>query len=497
MGFFVRRLVTVLLALVVVANAAFLAGILVTREGPPRPLTADRIAAASRPAIVLIQANYKISTSIPVPAISDAKVQLLVQQVTDQIRAGRVAATRAAAEKAAVEMVVANPSAYYEPGAADKSDYNLVGSGTGFFVSEDGYLVTAAHVVSADPTEIRATVISLSNKPQALAEARQQLAKGFTRASGLSLTDSQLDKMMDFETAWLAKYMTIGQVDVRYFLGTGEVEAGDRLVSTGARATVVNIDSTSKGHDIAIMKAEVHGAPTLTVAGAAPEMGKAAYAIGYPHRGYLQEEAPTNTIIKPTLTSGKVKSTETREGGWSAYGTDAQLTHGDSGGPVIDSNGQVIGVVSYSKVDSQGNQVDGGGFFLPAKFIKANLADYMVKGSGPSSITSIYYQALAEGDSQRYKEELVLLDQVQSRLAWGVFVKDDITNVQSRILSGNDKTPPALAQYAPASAASAPIAVLIALLAWVAIRLPGRRTPSISDAGLSQGSEPVQAPSEY
>jgi hypothetical protein len=93
---------------------------------------------------------------------------------------------------------------------------------------------------------------------------------------------------------------------------------------------------------------------------------------------------------------------------------------------------------------------------------------------------------------------LVLLDQVQSRLAWGVFVTDDITNVQSRILSGNDKTPPALAQYAPASAASAPIAVLIALLAWVAIRLPGRRTRSIPnpDAGLSQGSEPAQATSE-
>jgi S1-C subfamily serine protease len=491
----IRRLVIGMLAVVLLANAALLAGIVITGEPASRPLDGDRILTASRPAILLVQSNYTVSASMPQPIIPDSKVQVLVDQVINQVRAGQVAPNEAAAKQAAINLIVANPDAYFEPGAAKPYDYQLVSSGSGFFVTEDGYFVTAAHVVSADKREIRTEVLTLSKKPATLDLARKQISNELSSSTSLSLSAAQLDSLMNFFLRWLDKYLKVDKVDVRYFLGTGTVEAGERLITTGARASVVNIDPTSNGHDLAVMKADVTGVPTLTLASATPpRMGKATYAIGYPRQGYLEEEAPLNATVKLAMTSGKVVSVDSRAGDWSAYGTDALFTHGDSGGPVLDSDGRVIGVISYSKLDAQGKQVDGGGFFVPSQFVKENLAGSSVTASsGPKTVTSIYYHALAEADNQRYRTELVLLGQVQSRSTWHAYVKEDINNAQSLVLAGKDKTPPEIADYAPAGATSAAAAILIAIVAWVAIAmLRWRRRPALSGAGTEPTPQPLE-----
>src|SRR2546421_12747068 len=114
-----------------------------------------------------------------------------------------------------------------------------------------------------------------------------------------------------------------------------------------------------------------------------------------------------------------------------------------------------MGIVSYSQVDSQGNQVPGGGFFVPSEYISADLASQSIKPSAdPKSLTATYYQALREGDEQRYKTELLLLEDVRARSPFDAYVKDDISSTQSQVLAGNDKTPPDLTVYVPTAAAS-------------------------------------------
>jgi S1-C subfamily serine protease len=491
----IRPAMMVMLAAVLLANAALLAGIVITREPAPRPLNGERILAASRPAIVLIQGNFDVTASLPNTTIPGAKAELLINRVIDQIRSRKIPATEAAATQAAINLLLSNPEAYFEPGAVETYHFHLVSSGTGFFVTEDGYLVTAAHVVSADKEELRAEVLGLFKKPDMIEAGRKAIQSQFANATNISLTSAQVDSLMSFYQRWLNKYLTVPKVEARYYLGTGAVEAGERLASSGARATVVSVDPTDKGHDIAIMKAAVNGVPTLALSSAAPSVGKDTYAIGYPRQGYLQEEASINATVKLTMTTGKVMTSESKTGGWSAYGTDAHFTHGDSGGPVLDSDGQVMGVISYSSVDESGQQVKGGGFFVPAQYV-TNLADPMINGnSGRTAITNIYYHALAEGDIQRYKTELVLLGQVQSRSTWAGYVKDDITTVQSQILSGKDRTPPEFANYAPASAASAVLAILIAVSAWVTVRiLKGRRLRALPSAPIGTTVQTVEEP---
>lgn len=371
-----------LITLVLLANAALLGGIIYTREPAAKPLDAQRIMTASRPAVVLIQANYAVTGSLPDITISDGNWQKLVKQVQNMILSGQIAYSQAAAEQAVVNLVSANPDTYFTAGNRTNYDLSMVATGSGFFVTEDGYLVTAAHVVSADKADIRAQALTILENPQSIADGRKQIKDDFVRDTGITLTDAQVDRLMNFYQHWLDKFLLIEKTDVRYYLGAGTVETGDHLKAIGARASVVSTDPTSTGHDIAIMKADLSGVPALPLASGSPRYGDATYVIGYPRQGYLQEAVPGDQTVPLTMTSGTVKTTEARQGTWLAWGTDAQVTHGNSGGPVLSSSGDVLGVVSYHNVDKQGNQVQGEGFFVPTQYIKEDLAQASVVPHG-------------------------------------------------------------------------------------------------------------------
>jgi hypothetical protein len=143
---------------------------------------------------------------------------------------------------------------------------------------------------------------------------------------------------------------------------------------------------------------------------------------------------------------------------------------------VLDANGNVLGVISYIQPDAQGNQALGSGFFVPSQWVAADLASQGVKPTSKSTdLTPTYYQALHEGDNQRYKNELVLLEDIQARSSFDTYVKDDISSTQSQVLAGNDKTPPDLTVYEPAAAEVSGGVVLLAILVWIGLGMAGRR----------------------
>ena len=466
-----------LLALAVVGNAALLGGIIVTREPAPKPLTAERIKAASQPAIVLIQSNYTVSISIPTPTISQAAENSLISVLRGMVDNGTLNPyNRAAIEQAAFNIILANPDRYYSAGTPYTDTYDQVATGSGFFVTQNGYLVTAAHVVSADKTEIHDEAVTESTDPKYVANLRKTFTDDFQNNTGITLTNTQVTNLVGFWQRWIAKYLSVDKVDVHYYLGTGTVQAGDNLTANGVRASVVSIDPTKGGHDIAIMKADISGVPTLTLASGKPHFGQGTYAIGYPRQGYLSESVPVNQMVPATVTSGKVLLVDERPSGWTAWGTSAQFTHGDSGGPVVDANGNVLGIVSYSTLDAQGNQTLGGGFFVPSQYIGQDLANQGIKPRpSPDDLTPTYYHALAEGDIQRYRIELPLLEQIKSRSPFDAYVSGDISSTQSQVLAGNDKTPPDFTSYVPAAAEASGGLVVLMLLTWMVMAIVGHR----------------------
>jgi serine protease Do len=474
-----RIVLIVLLALAAIGNGALLAGIVITREPAPKPLTPERVAAASRPAIVFIQSDYTITTSIPKPIITSATDDAIYRQLEALYYAGKIQNTRADFSHAYNQIVLSNPGAYFSAGPAVSSTWDQWATGSGFFVTEDGYLVTAAHVVSASKTEVRDQILAYTKDPTFVGDERTNIKSDW---ADYGPSDDEINNLISFDQRWIEQYVSVDKIASKYYIGAGaSVQAGDNMVTTGARASVVSIDPTVGGHDIAILKAAVTGVPALSIARSDPQMGDATYAIGYPRTAYLQESVPSNQTVPIVVAKGSIQRMNSRtsaDGGWKVYGTDAQFTHGDSGGPVLDAKGRVMGVISFIIPDAQGNQLPGQGYFVPSTYINEDLTNAGVNVvQDPMSLTNTYYHALAEGDIQRYKVELKLLEDVQARSSFDAYVKDDILHVQSRVLSGDDQTPPDLTVYAIPAASTAGGVILLALVSWLAIAVFGARRP--------------------
>lgn len=147
------------------------------------------------------------------------------------------------------------------------------GIGTGFFISADGTLLTAYHVV---------------------------------RAQRLGLT-----------------------CPVDYLAVTAD---GEQL-----ELSLVGFDAVL---DVAIMKARVDGpVPFLELGSRLPVSGSAIVAIGNSRNDFLEDRA--GTVLRRNVTASQVSFAS------GTIETTASLAPGDSGGPVLDSDGKVVGVVSY------------------------------------------------------------------------------------------------------------------------------------------------------
>jgi S1-C subfamily serine protease len=140
---------------------------------------------------------------------------------------------------------------------------------------------------------------------------------------------------------------------------------------TTAKATLVGTDPSS---DTAVIKVDVPAAkltPLALADSAAVEPGEGVVAIGSPF-GY--EDSITAGIVSAVGRSIQAPNNYTIP---NAIQTDAAINHGNSGGPLIDSSGKVIGVnVQIAATDnSTSSQNAGVGFAVPANTVKAVATD--------------------------------------------------------------------------------------------------------------------------
>ncbi len=137
------------------------------------------------------------------------------------------------------------------------------------------------------------------------------------------------------------------------------------------KATLVGTDPST---DVAVIKVDVAASqlhPLTFGSSSAVQVGEQVAAIGSPFG------------LPETLTSGIVSAinrTITAPNNFSISGsiqTDAPINHGNSGGPLLNSRGQVIGVNAQIESDSGGN--DGVGFAIPSDAVKS-VANTIISG---------------------------------------------------------------------------------------------------------------------
>lgn len=174
-----------------------------------------------------------------------------------------------------------------------------------------------------------------------------------------------------------------------YLLGTGIIMTSDGYILTnshvldGAKEAVVTLwddrqfeaelvgaDSAS---DLAVIKIDAAGLPAAEFCADTVRVGEAVAAIGN----------PLGTELRGTMTDGII-SAVSRDMHYTGHPmtliqTNAAINEGNSGGPLLNMQGQVVGMTSMKLVSSYaGSSIEGIGFAIPAATMK-EIADELIE----------------------------------------------------------------------------------------------------------------------
>jgi S1-C subfamily serine protease len=223
--------------------------------------------------------------------------------------------------------------------------YNLdYGTGSGFVVNPNGVVVTASHVVEPDQQALqnyaanKLIVLGLNyTYPRANSSPFSQYT---LPVHSLSVVLQQCYKAIACDFTITPKVTVYSALDVsQTTLPQGK--PARVLSSTGFAAT-----------DVAILQIDGSNMPTVSLATTANDLasGDDVIALGFPgsSTGALE-----TGVTQPAKVFGRVSNIRT-EGTSKLVEIDANIEPGESGGPVVNDSGDVIGLVSFTLLQSSG-----------------------------------------------------------------------------------------------------------------------------------------------
>ena len=246
--------------------------------------------------------------------------------------------------------------------------------GSGSIVHPDGWIVTNGHVVqpyqegerSAFAAELVEKAIGeacaaelAALAPAARSERIRALAAEPVNRSGLSLD----------------RALTVNLSNGRAYPAEMKFYSPPAYVVTGG--------GTMRGRDVAILKIEERELPVVRLAARSTDLhlGQSLFVIGFPGVVAAHELLSRATLFEPSITTGRISGFKADIGGQRVIQTDAAIIQGNSGGPVFDDRGYVIGAATFTSL--QGDQVvQGFNFAIPVETIHeaARMAGFTPRG---------------------------------------------------------------------------------------------------------------------
>ena len=170
---------------------------------------------------------------------------------------------------------------------------------------------------------------------------------------------------------------------------------------TTYQATIVGVD---EDNDIALLKVDASGVTPVTFGDSdSMTVGDTVYAVGNP----LGELEFTMTSGMISALDRTITTSDGTDNGINMFQIDAAVNAGNSGGPVYNTSGQVIGIVT-AKYSSSG--VEGLGFAIPVNDAVAIANDLMKNGTVTDRAQlGITLQTIPDSAAQYYNMPLSLI----------------------------------------------------------------------------------------
>jgi len=400
----------------------------------PKPLTSRRLFDQSRPGVQLITARFTAQIVLPEPEVTAANQRALQALLTGRIRRGQIPASGPAVESAFIDELARNPFRWMTPSSrVRRENVKLTLTGSGFSITPDGYIVTNAHVVAPRDEDLKAAFIS--------EDMRNGTDDFIASVVQEGLTQRQATKLLGVIVRWATS--TAKLANFRRQLAAF-ASSGTRGLSTSRPrpATLVDAGDRFPGKDVAVLKVSASNMATVPLGDdTALSTGDRLYVLGFPGPATFNPVLSKASQKEPTLTQGVLSAKKGVSGGYTVLQTDAAMTHGNSGGPIFDEQGMVVGVATFGSVDPEtGREVAGLNFAVPVSIVSGLLSKAHVKAA-EGTAGGKYRLALDAFDKQWYKRALPLFEQVKALDPGHPLVRKLIRDSQTAIGQGRDRTP--------------------------------------------------------
>lgn len=277
---------------------------------------------------------------------------------------------------------------------------DVLSTGTGFFIDDQGHMMTNSHVVDENSILEEFTLKAMYYYEKVMEE---QISK-MDEASMAILRDKliqdyggdPLEAAMQLATelnTGIAQYIyEKAAIDAEQTVTILDPQKTDtkikseddlkKLAGSGIAATIVDWHPDySKTHkDVAILKIANTPTPFLSISKDKVSTGQQIYIIGFPQNAKIDNSDLSNR----TMTQGTINSIKKLDD-VEVYQTDAKISPGSSGSPMLNEKGEVIGIISFlTGAEGIGDTF---GYAVPAEHIAS------IMSSNNITVTSNPYMA--------------------------------------------------------------------------------------------------------
>lgn len=287
------------------------------------------------------------------------------------------------------------------------------GMGSGAIISSDGYIVTNAHVVE----------LTRKSDQDIATAALEQLSYEVAAYFGLPV-----DAVANYLFESVA-YIGVQKLQ-KVFLPNNETPYDSDVKSYGA--------PVGEGKDVAVLKIDGKNLPTIPMGDSdSLQLQEDIWVIGYPAAGD-SDVLSTESMLVSSITAGQVSATDKKSSqGSPVIQVSAAATHGNSGGPVINKEGKIVGLLTFRGNTVNGNEVQGFNFAVPSTTVNEYISQAGAK-PGMGQIDKLYREGLELYWGGYYKEALDRFQKVEQLFEKHSEIKKLISDSQAKM--GQSKT---------------------------------------------------------
>ena len=256
-------------------------------------------------------------------------------------------------------------------------------TGTGFIVHPDGWILTNGHVVQRyyEQNEdqfrqgIFRTALGRACLPKAEAARGQRLAQ----PERLALVNQMAAAAARDATIQVQKKLTVFLAGGKSFpaevkVYSGPIAPAPTEQEEAMAAAMGKMEKGPRGgRDIAVLKVAATGLPILRLEDSDKvRVGDPVHVIGYPGVVLQHDLLARTSRTEASVTSGSISALRKDSQGFSVLQTDASISWGNSGGPMVNARGDLVGVVTFISLadGGEGQAVQGFNFAVPANIAK-------------------------------------------------------------------------------------------------------------------------------